>query len=110
MANGGRPNEGKAVPGGMNPGEGCPDPGPYHGGRSLNDRSLLQDVEATNEWAAYSPGNPFPVYVSATWCGDKKEWRVNYDVYYAHDGASGAGHRHDWEGVTVVFKPDPNKP
>ncbi|KAF2678588.1 hypothetical protein K458DRAFT_272216, partial [Lentithecium fluviatile CBS 122367] len=34
---------------------------------------------------AYSKGDHFPVYVGATWCGDKGEWRLNYDVYYVHD-------------------------
>ena len=33
---------------------------------------------------------------------------MNYDVYYVHDGVLLEGHRHDWEGVTVVFKRDPS--
>ena len=37
-------------------------------------------------------------------CGES--WRVNYDVYYVHDGVVLEGHRHDWEGVTVDFKRD----
>ena len=53
---------------------------------------------------AYSLGNPFPVYVSAAFCGDN--WRINYDLYYVHDGVLLEGHKHDWEGVTVVFKPE----
>ena len=31
---------------------------------------------------------------------------MNYDVYYVHDGVILEGHRHDWEGVTPVFKQD----
>lgn len=42
----------------------------------------------------------------AAYCGDS--WRVNYDLYYVHDGVILEGHRHDWEGVTVVFKMDPS--
>lgn len=33
---------------------------------------------------------------------------MNYDLYYVHDGVIFEGHRHDWEGVTVVFKKDPS--
>lgn len=33
---------------------------------------------------------------------------MNYDLYYVHDGVVLEGHRHDWEGVTVVFKQDPS--
>ncbi|MCJ1430265.1 hypothetical protein MMC29_008182, partial [Sticta canariensis] len=83
-----RPNPGSGNKRGTasaNPGEDCTDPGPYDG--------------------AYSPGRPFPVYLSAAFCGDN--WRVNYDLYYVHDGVLLEGHRHDWEGVTVVFKRDP---
>ena len=31
---------------------------------------------------AYSPGNAFPVYVSARYCGGGDEWFINYDLYY----------------------------
>ena len=31
---------------------------------------------------------------------------MNFDLYYVHDGVILEGHRHDWEGVTVVFKKD----
>ncbi|KAF2123232.1 hypothetical protein BDV96DRAFT_481445 [Lophiotrema nucula] len=53
--------------------------------------------DGPNPESDYSRGDPFPVYVSASWCPDDIEWRINYDVYYVHDGASCAGHKHDWE-------------
>lgn len=84
-----KPNPGsrrKFGTGSVNPGAHCTNPGPYDG--------------------AYSHGNRFPVYMSAAYCGDS--WRVNYDLYYVHDGVIFEGHRHDWEGVTVVFKKDPS--
>ena len=71
----------------MNPGEDCTDPGPYTG--------------------AYSRGNPFPVYVGTAWCGDDAVWKLNYDIYYVHEGNMLAGHDHDWEGITIVFSRDP---
>ena len=40
-------------------------------------------------------------------CPDDDSWRVNYDLYYVHDGVMMEGHKHDWEGVTVIFKKDP---
>ncbi|KAF2254308.1 hypothetical protein BU26DRAFT_410465, partial [Trematosphaeria pertusa] len=86
----GGPNPGADSPRGppsINPGQDCTDPGPYYGD--------------------YSPGNPFPVYVSATWCPDQQEWRLTFDVYYVHDGNLSAGHPHDWEGIIVVFRKDP---
>ncbi|KAG8534388.1 uncharacterized protein KY384_001233 [Bacidia gigantensis] len=70
----------------VNPGADCTNPGTYNG--------------------AYTLGNPFPVYVGAAYCGDT--WRVNYDLYYVHDGVMLEGHKHDWEGATVVFKKDPS--
>ncbi|MCJ1427845.1 hypothetical protein MMC29_005751 [Sticta canariensis] len=82
-----KPNPGsgnKRGTGSANPGADCTDPGPHDG--------------------AYTLGRPFPVYLSAAFCADS--WRVNYDVYYVHDGVLLEGHRHDWEGVTVVFKRD----
>lgn len=87
------PDELKGLPHGplsYNPGADCTNPGPYHG--------------------AYSLGNPFPVYASAAWCGDHGGWRINYDVYYVHDGNLGIGHKHDWEGVTILFAKDPAAP
>ncbi len=71
----------------INPGADCTNPGPYQGD--------------------YSPGNAFPVYTSASWCGDVDVWKLNFDLYYVHDGNLLAGHRHDWEGVTIVFARDP---
>jgi len=32
---------------------------------------------------------------------------LNYDLYYVHDGNLEAGHKHDWEGVTIIFAKDP---
>ncbi|ORY08992.1 hypothetical protein BCR34DRAFT_665774 [Clohesyomyces aquaticus] len=81
-------NPGTHVPWGPNPGENCNDPGDYHGD--------------------YSSGKPFPVYVSAGYCPQRHEWWIDYDSYFEHDGNSDAGHRHDWEGITIVFTPDPN--
>jgi hypothetical protein len=56
----------------------------------------------------YTEGSSFPVYVGAAWCGNGNngdgEWYIDYDLYYVHDGNLEAGHRHDWEGVTVVFR------
>ncbi|KAF2023068.1 hypothetical protein EK21DRAFT_81678, partial [Setomelanomma holmii] len=43
-----------------------------------------------------------PVYTSAVNGAD--EWRLDFAVYYVHDGNLGAGHHHDWEGVSIVFK------
>ncbi|KAI9717019.1 MAG: hypothetical protein M1812_004954 [Candelaria pacifica] len=72
----------------FNPGVDCTDPGPYVG--------------------PYSLGNAFPVYTSATWCGGPDNvWKLNYDLYYVHDGNLEAGHKHDWEGVTIIFAKDP---
>jgi hypothetical protein len=65
---------------------------------------------------AYTKGKPFPIYVSCRYCPPKDgnsaegEWRINYDLYYVHDGALKAGHKHDWEGVTIVFKTDRDHP
>ena len=47
-----------------NPGASCNNPGDYHG--------------------AYTLGKPFPVYIGASWCG--KVWKMNFDLYYVHDG------------------------
>lgn len=55
-------NPGTDVPNTPNPGTNCNDPGPYHG--------------------AYSLGNRFPIYVVATHCSNKDEWRINYNAYY----------------------------
>lgn len=70
-----------------NPGADCTNPGDYHG--------------------AYTLGNDFPVYSSASWCCGDNVWKLNYDLYYVHDGNLEAGHGHDWEGVTIVFAKDP---
>ncbi|KAF2418400.1 hypothetical protein EJ08DRAFT_683897 [Tothia fuscella] len=42
--------------------------------------------------------------VTARYCGTRREWWLNYSVYYVHDGNLLAGHRHDWEGITIIFK------
>ena len=69
-----------------NPGDYCTSPGPAKG--------------------LYSPGKPFPNYISSIWCGRTKEWRVNYSLYYVHDGSMSEGHKHDWESATVVWTDD----
>ncbi|KAF2106743.1 hypothetical protein BDV96DRAFT_607212 [Lophiotrema nucula] len=87
-AAGNGPNPGTDAPHGpssINPGADCRDPGGYRGD--------------------YTQGNPFPVYVSAQFCVD--QWRIDYTLYYVHDGNLNAGHIHDWEGVSVVFRKDP---
>lgn len=55
-------NPGTDVPINANPGTNCNDPGPLNG--------------------AYTLGNSFPTYVSASWCGEKGEWRIQYYNYY----------------------------
>ena len=55
-------NPGTDVPINANPGTNCNDPGPLDG--------------------PYSLGNPFPIYVSATYCDNKDEWRIQYYNYY----------------------------
>ncbi|KAL8707122.1 MAG: hypothetical protein Q9220_007799 [cf. Caloplaca sp. 1 TL-2023] len=80
--------DGPRGPASINPGVDCTNPGPYTG--------------------EMSPGDPFPVYVGATWCEQQNVWKLNYDVYYVHDGSLSAGHKHDWEGVTIVFAKHPD--
>ena len=77
-------------------------------------RTVILSSQASQDWKAesgsiveYMLGNPFPVYVGAANCGGT--WRVNYDLYYVHDGVMLEGHKHDWEGATVVCRADPNK-
>jgi len=85
-----RPNpgtDGRFGTASYNLGADCTNPGPYHG--------------------AYTLGNDFPVYTSASWCGGDSVWKLNYDLYYVHDGNLEAGHKHDWEGVTIIFAKDP---
>ncbi|KAL8627243.1 hypothetical protein Q9189_007064 [Teloschistes chrysophthalmus] len=83
------PNPGTNVGISASPGEDCMDPG----------------VPTTGP---YTLSNPFPTYVGAMWCENVKEWRVQFYNYYVHDGIlSGFGHKHDWEGVVVKWKQDP---
>ncbi|KAF8539942.1 hypothetical protein BDD12DRAFT_735900 [Trichophaea hybrida] len=82
-SNGG-PNPGTAVPLGPNPGENCPSPGSWTG--------------------AYSPGNPFPTYFAVKYCSGDDSWRINYNLYFSHDGMGSIGHRHDWEWVAAIWK------
>lgn len=81
----GGPNPGTAGPVGPNPGEDCRDPLPANG--------------------KFSPGGMFQNYITVLKCGDT--WRINYSIYYVHDGAGSEGHRHDWESATVVLRQDP---
>ncbi|KAI9786311.1 MAG: hypothetical protein M1816_008052 [Peltula sp. TS41687] len=85
----GKPNPGTDIPLTADPGDDCTDPGPYNG--------------------RFSPGIPFPNYITAFYCGFENTWRVKYDIYYVHDGdlGPGGGHKHDWEGAMVVWKEDP---
>jgi hypothetical protein len=71
-------------PPGADPGDDCTGPGDYHDG-------------------GYNLGNPFPIYISAKYCDNHKQWRVTYSVYWVHDGALSEGHRHDWESATVAW-------
>lgn len=70
------PNPGTNVPPSFDPGEDCTDPGPYNG-----------DL---------SPGDPFPVYTDGVYCQGDNTWRINYNLYFVHDGSTSAGHVHDW--------------
>ncbi len=84
-----KPNPGTGGMGGVpswNPGQWCSDPGTFQG--------------------PFTEGNSFPVYVSAGYCEEKREWRVNYALYFVHSGHLLGGQKHDWESVTVVFKED----
>ncbi|KAI4170975.1 MAG: hypothetical protein LQ346_008798 [Caloplaca aetnensis] len=54
--------DGPRGPASINPGADCTNPGRYKG--------------------EMSPGNAFPVYVSAAWCDGDEVWKVNYDLYY----------------------------
>ncbi|KAI4186159.1 MAG: hypothetical protein L6R41_003651 [Letrouitia leprolyta] len=57
------PNPGTNVPISASPGEDCTDTGTKLTGR-------------------YTLANAFPTYVSASWCGNKDEWRIQYYNYY----------------------------
>ncbi|CAL8584840.1 hypothetical protein XPA_010423 [Xanthoria parietina] len=86
---GNAPNPGTNVGASASPGEDCTDVGPQPNG-------------------PYTLANPFPTYVGASWCGNRGEWRIQFYNYYVHDGIlSEAGHRHDWEGIVVKWKKDP---
>ncbi|KAL8851478.1 MAG: hypothetical protein Q9221_003578 [Calogaya cf. arnoldii] len=86
---GNAPNPGTDVPASASPGEDCTDVGPQPSG-------------------PYTLANPFPTYVGASWCGNLGEWRMQFYNYYVHDGIlSKLGHRHDWEGIVVKWKKDP---
>ncbi|KAL8864260.1 MAG: hypothetical protein Q9174_007415, partial [Haloplaca sp. 1 TL-2023] len=89
-ADGTGPNPGTDVPPSADPGEDC------------------QDVGGENKGAYTIAENDFPTYVSASWCGNVGEWRMQFYNYYVHDGIlSELGHRHDWEGIVVKWKKDP---
>ncbi|KAL9026400.1 MAG: hypothetical protein Q9196_004926 [Gyalolechia fulgens] len=88
-AKGDGPNPGTNVGISASPGEDCKNVGP-------------------NPKRPYTLANAFPTYVSASWCGNLDEWRIQYFNYYVHDGIlSIQGHRHDWEGIVVKWKRDP---
>ncbi|KAL8722891.1 MAG: hypothetical protein Q9181_007403 [Wetmoreana brouardii] len=78
--------DGPKGPLGPNPDEDCTDPGPAKG--------------------PYSPGKPFPNYISVVKYDDSQTWRINYSLYHVHDGAGSQSHKHDWEGATVVLRED----
>lgn len=83
-----KPNPGTDVPAGTNPGKNCDSPGPYHD--------------------EFSPGNPFPVYVGASYCPEKNQYRLAYVLYYPHSGTSSLGRKPDWDSrVTTIWKKDP---
>jgi hypothetical protein len=71
--------DGDLGPAGIWPGADCTDPGPYHGAYVKRSQEY---ATATNLPRSYSKGNPFPLYVTAKYCGSLKEWRVTYSVYY----------------------------
>ncbi|KAI9676164.1 MAG: hypothetical protein M1817_000909 [Caeruleum heppii] len=73
-------------PTGTDPGDFCTDPGPWNG--------------------LYSQGASFPNYIYPKYCGGDDTWRVVYSIYWVHDGAASAGHKHDWESATVQWKRD----
>ncbi|CCX07008.1 hypothetical protein FPQ18DRAFT_327623 [Pyronema domesticum] len=83
VVNGG-PHPGTPVRSDPSPGYGCPSPGHWSG--------------------TYSNGNPFPTYYNVKYCPGDQSWRINYNLYFSHDGMSGNGHRHDWEWVAVIWK------
>ncbi|KAL8944832.1 MAG: hypothetical protein Q9211_000439 [Gyalolechia sp. 1 TL-2023] len=88
-AKGDGPNPGTNVGISASPGEDCKNVGP-------------------NPKRPYTLANAFPTYVSASWCGNLDEWRIQYFNYYVHDGIlTGLGHRHDWEGIVVKWQRDP---
>ncbi|KAL3695690.1 hypothetical protein R1sor_009766 [Riccia sorocarpa] len=80
----GKQNPGTSVPLTLSPGAGCPSPGNWNG--------------------TYSLGNPFPTYWAMTYCPDDASWRINYNLYFSHDGMGGIGHKHDWEWVAAIWK------
>ena len=49
-------------------------------------------------------GQPFPTYYSAKECITNNEIRVSYTLYIPNSYFVGGGHRHDFEGVVVVWK------
>ncbi|KAL8960332.1 MAG: hypothetical protein Q9193_002950, partial [Seirophora villosa] len=57
------PNPGTNVGAGASPGEDCTSPGP-------------------KSKSAYTLSNAFPTYISASWCGNVKEWRIQFYNYY----------------------------
>lgn len=50
-------------------------------------------------------GTPFPTYYAVEECNDA-EIRVGYTVYVPNSYFVGGGHKHDFEGVDVVWKRD----
>ncbi|KAL8644310.1 MAG: hypothetical protein Q9210_007318 [Variospora velana] len=59
----GGPNPGTDVGAGASPGEDCTGPGPESN-------------------SPYTLSDPFPTYISASWCGNVDEWRIQFFNYY----------------------------
>ncbi|KAL8840463.1 MAG: hypothetical protein Q9170_001339 [Blastenia crenularia] len=88
-ADGTSPNPGTDIPVSASPGEDC-----MNVGTDLN--------------GPYTLGSPFPIYIRASWCAGLSEWRIQFYNFYVHDGSlSELRHKHDWEGIMVQWKQDP---
>lgn len=55
-----------------------------------------------------TPGNMYPTYYSVKECNDS-EIRVAYTIYIPNSYFVGGGHKHDFEGIVVVWKRDGDK-
>jgi hypothetical protein len=55
-----------------------------------------------------TPDNKYPTYYSVKECNDS-EIRVAYTIYIPNSGFKPSGHRHDFEGIVVVWKRDGDK-